>query len=181
MSSQPIKSKLIRITDDYLLRYPTERERIKPLLADLHSSSDIFDRKSIPGHITASGIVQKKTKILMIFHPILNKWLQPGGHVEPGEMPLEAAKREIVEETGIYCSAHPWHQENIMPFDIDIHHIPVNPEKCELSHLHYDFRYLLCPENMSVIKKDKHVTRWILTTEIEEPHLICLVEKMRHL
>jgi 8-oxo-dGTP diphosphatase len=30
-----------------------------------------------------------------------NQWSMPGGRVEPGESPLEAARREVLEETGI--------------------------------------------------------------------------------
>lgn len=37
---------------------------------------------------------------LFLFHPKLNTWLPPGGHIEPNETPEEAARREIAEEIG---------------------------------------------------------------------------------
>ena len=37
----------------------------------------------------------------MIEHRRLETWLPIGGEIEPGETPLEAAKRELAEETGL--------------------------------------------------------------------------------
>ncbi len=40
-------------------------------------------------------------KILLVKHKDYNRWTQPGGHIEKGEIPEEAAIRETYEETGI--------------------------------------------------------------------------------
>jgi 8-oxo-dGTP diphosphatase len=40
-------------------------------------------------------------RVLLIHHKRLAKWLPPGGELEPGETPLEAAARELHEETGL--------------------------------------------------------------------------------
>src|SRR4051812_40919963 len=39
-------------------------------------------------------------RVLVILHKRLGKWLPPGGELAEGETPLEAAKRELFEETG---------------------------------------------------------------------------------
>lgn len=40
-------------------------------------------------------------KILLVKHKDYDRWTQPGGHIEDGEIPEEAAAREAYEETGI--------------------------------------------------------------------------------
>lgn len=46
-------------------------------------------------------ITKSSKKILLLYHKKLNRWLQPGGHIEKFENPIEAAVREVKEETGI--------------------------------------------------------------------------------
>ena len=40
-------------------------------------------------------------EILLVHHRRLGTWLPVGGEIEAGETPLEAARRELVEETGL--------------------------------------------------------------------------------
>ncbi len=40
-------------------------------------------------------------RVLLIKHKRLGTWLPVGGEIEPGETPLEAARRELFEETGL--------------------------------------------------------------------------------
>ena len=50
---------------------------------------------------SAGGVVlNKKGKVLVVNQKLID-WSLPKGHIEPGEDKLEAAKREICEETGI--------------------------------------------------------------------------------
>jgi 8-oxo-dGTP pyrophosphatase MutT (NUDIX family) len=63
-------------------------------------------RNTIQGEkqFTASVWILTKTnpkKVLLIHHKKLNKWQQPGGHVEIDENPVECAIREVKEETGV--------------------------------------------------------------------------------
>ena len=49
---------------------------------------------------TASVYIVREGKVLLHFHKKLQKWLQPGGHIELDEDPNQAAIREAKEETG---------------------------------------------------------------------------------
>jgi 8-oxo-dGTP pyrophosphatase MutT (NUDIX family) len=114
--------------------------------------SDPRSRATMPGHLTGSAIVlsNDRKSLLLIHHRKLNRWLQPGGHLEPNETPLQAAHREVAEEAGLdglellpAITADP-----AIPLDIDIHLIPANSKKSEPAHLHHDFRYVMVvPDN----------------------------------
>ncbi len=50
---------------------------------------------------TASVYVIKDDSVLMLYHGKYDHWVHPGGHIDPGETPDEAALREAEEETGV--------------------------------------------------------------------------------
>jgi len=54
---------------------------------------------------TAGGILIHEGKVLLIKHKKLGIWLNPGGHIDEGELPHEAAEREFFEETGVKVKA----------------------------------------------------------------------------
>ena len=103
-------------------------------------SENPLSRSNQLGHITASCLVIKGSKALLIFHPYIKEWLQPGGHIDDGELPIEAAIREVYEETGILCEPT---ESRLDPIDIDLHEIPANPKKGEGAHLHIDLLFVL--------------------------------------
>ena len=43
-------------------------------------------------------------RVLLHWHAKLRRWLPPGGHIEPNELPDEAAVREVLEETGVVAA-----------------------------------------------------------------------------
>ncbi|MBA2277299.1 MAG: NUDIX domain-containing protein [Chloroflexia bacterium] len=50
---------------------------------------------------TVAVFVVAQGRVLLHWHRKLGMWLPPGGHIELGELPDDAALRETLEETGI--------------------------------------------------------------------------------
>lgn len=58
-----------------------------------------FDRA--PVDRAAGGVVSRGGEILVVHRPRYDDWSLPKGHVERGESWAEAARREVLEETGV--------------------------------------------------------------------------------
>lgn len=114
-----------------------------------------------PGHVTASAFVldRHRSSVLLIHHAKLDRWLQPGGHVEPGDRDVEAAaRREVREETGLGSLVGV--DAGGAPFDLDVHVIPARGALPE--HRHFDVRFLFAArEGDPSPASDARDVRWV--------------------
>ncbi|WP_069165832.1 NUDIX hydrolase [Nocardia altamirensis] len=83
-----------------------ERTHIEEALAWLTSTDDVFRRvkPATPHrHLVCYAVVvdPEARAVLLGRHRLAELWLPTGGHVDPGEHPLETARREAAEELGI--------------------------------------------------------------------------------
>ncbi len=148
----------------------TEARHLADTLAFVSANSHNFWRRNtVEGHVTASAFVVNKehSEALMLHHAALNKWLQPGGHVDDTDQsPLLAAIREVLEETGSH--AEPSSDVNAATietlYDVDVHPIPARAKNgiAEPAHLHYDLRYLLvAPQSDVTLSDESFAFRWV--------------------
>jgi 8-oxo-dGTP pyrophosphatase MutT (NUDIX family) len=132
----------VRIRSDVAARPPVdEREAVSiSRFLELYDALDSpFDIDADPVHVTASGIVIGPRGVLLHEHKRLGIWIQPGGHIDPGETPWEAALRETREETGLLGAsfAGPF-CDDLTPVLV---HVDVHPGG--RGHTHLDLRYLI--------------------------------------
>jgi 8-oxo-dGTP pyrophosphatase MutT (NUDIX family) len=115
-----------------------ERASIERFVAELDRLERPFDEHADPVHVTGSGIVTGPRGVLLLRHKRLGIWLQPGGHIEPGETPWDAARREAAEETGLPVR---FASSATVP---ELAHVDVHDGG--RGHTHLDLRYLLTVE-----------------------------------
>lgn len=129
------------------------------MLADL---SYPFDEDADPTHVTASSIVlDGRGRTALHLHKRLGLWLQPGGHVDPGEWPADAALREAGEELGTPVR-HPVGGPRMVHLDV---------HDGGRGHLHLDLRYLLlaAPDaGFEPGEGESQDVRWVPVAEIDD-------------
>lgn len=157
----------------YMEYHPGERDHLEPLIRALAECRQVTSRSEFNGgHVTCGAVViDHDRNLLLLQHKALKKWLLPGGHVEPQDGSLMlAALRELEEETGIS-----WHGavsppgHDVTPVDIDLHQIPVNPDKGEPAHWHADFRFAFWVKEPTVRLQYEEVTGWKWRPRTEAP------------
>ena len=133
---------LARVRADVAARRPVderEAQSVERFLTAFDALAAPLDLESDPIHVTGSGIVVGPRGVVLLEHKRLGIWLQPGGHIDPGETPWDAALRESREETGLAAVALAG------PFDDagvpELLHVDVH--EGGRGHTHLDLRYLI--------------------------------------
>ncbi len=117
-------------------RERSSQQRFAELIAALERP---FDEQAGPVHVTASAFVVGDRGVVLHRHKRLGLWLQPGGHIDAGETPWDAALREAEEETGLPVAFDPAGLDaSGVP---QVVHVDVHPGP--RGHTHLDVRYLL--------------------------------------
>jgi 8-oxo-dGTP pyrophosphatase MutT (NUDIX family) len=127
--------------------------------------------------LTATAYIVNNQEVLLIYHKKMQKWLPPGGHVDPNELPSDAAIREAFEETGIEIEIIT--QENVWVKNWNAKSFP-RPYLCLLeeipayrdqpAHQHMDFIYVA--KSIGGKLENNHIEtdglKWFNLQEIEK-------------
>lgn len=123
---------------------------------------DLAGRAPLLGHITGSAWVVNATatRVVMVHHAKLRKWVQPGGHCDGDSDVLRVAMREAREEIGLDVII-------VQPeiFDIDVHSIPKYWNTP--AHLHFDVRFLLRADDAlaPIVSLESRAVKWVSLDE----------------
>lgn len=143
----------------------------------LVSNGDPWSRTT-PLHLTASAFIlhPPSRRVLLRLHSRHGRWMQVGGHGDPGEVdPFAVARREAVEESGLedlvgYPSAE-------APELVQLVLVDVPESRGEPAHRHADLRYLLATATPEVARPEhpENPLRWCSLEEagslVEEENL----------
>ena len=149
-----------------------EAASIAATLERLAWPGDPFDETASDHHLTASALVVSSRGVILHRHRSLNIWVQPGGHVDPGEEPAAAALRETAEETGLAAR----HLDATRPYHVDVHPGP-------RGHTHYDLQYLLAapPEDPAPAPGEAPEVYWFDFAAAKqrcEPSLVAVLSRL---
>lgn len=134
-----------------------ELASLSRIRAALEWLRDPFLQDADPWHVTASAIVvDHDGRVLLHRHKVLGVWMQPGGHLDPGETPGEAVLREVAEETGLDATI-----ESEVPFHVDVHEGP-------RGHVHLDIRWLLASDGTAPIRPEPGESSEVAWFELAE-------------
>jgi 8-oxo-dGTP pyrophosphatase MutT (NUDIX family) len=135
----------------------------------LNSEPSSLSREREQGHFTASALMvdPQRASVLLVMHPRVKRWLQMGGHIEPGDMSFrDAAVRECIEESGY---------RNIdvgsTPARFDRHDVPCKSPRGEVvQSVHWDVQFLALVDSQSecILTEDALTRWWDLETAMPE-------------
>jgi 8-oxo-dGTP pyrophosphatase MutT (NUDIX family) len=132
---------IARLRRDVIAKQPVddrERQSLRAFVEAFDQLDEPFAQESNSIHVTGSALVVGPRGVVLLKHKRLGFWLQPGGHIDPGESPWAAALREAREETGLEVHfVGPLDDEGVP----ELLHVDVHPGG--RGHTHLDVRYLL--------------------------------------
>ncbi|GLY68347.1 NUDIX hydrolase [Amycolatopsis taiwanensis] len=141
----------ISTLDSWRPSLPAQESLRQAFLGFLAAREDACARSCAAGHVTASAVLldADRTSVLLTLHPRVGRWLQLGGHCEPGDPTLAAAAlREATEESGM----------DGLRIDPEPVHLDVHPITCSLGvpTRHFDVRFAVhAPPGAEPVRSDE--------------------------
>src|SRR5262245_1516651 len=121
---------------------------------------------------TATTFVVHEGRTLLLLHRKLGKWFPPGGHIDPHELPDQAAIREVREETGLEVELLTYGRRlgavRVLPQPYCILLEDISP-----GHQHIDLIYFarVCGGSLAHAEREAHAARWLTWEALDDPEI----------
>lgn len=121
---------------------------------------------------TATTFVVHNQRTLLLHHRKLNMWLPPGGHIDPHEIPDQAALREVREESGL--------EVTLLSQGSTLGAVVILPqpycillENISPAHQHIDLIYFaqVCGGSLAHAESEAYASRWFNWHELDTPEV----------
>jgi 8-oxo-dGTP pyrophosphatase MutT (NUDIX family) len=121
---------------------------------------------------TATTFVVRGGHTLLLLHRKLGKWFPPGGHIDPHELPDQAAIREVREETGL--------EVELLTCGYQLGDVTVLPqpycillENISPAHQHIDLIYFarVCGGSLAHAEREAYAARWLTWEALATPEI----------
>lgn len=177
-----LKSMITDLVSDIEPADDLAREHGRGALSWLAGTDDIFRRvkpRTPSPHLVSYFLLVDRSagSVLLCDHRLSGLWLPTGGHVEPGEHPLDTVRREAVEELGVTAQLDAAFQEK--PFFLTMTETVGPPE---MRHVDVSLWFALTGRVGQPLHPDQREfaqVRWWSVTELRhadlgrfEPHLL---------
>lgn len=141
----------------YSPRSPRDRRTLSDFRRLFSDDQGPVSRGDGPSHATASAFVfdPSLTRIALVFHGKGRFWVQPGGHLEDDASIVDAALRELSEETGIEAE----HPGASLVYDLDHHALSAAFGRCA-SHLDVGVGLIIPAESPLTVSEESSDVRW---------------------
>jgi ADP-ribose pyrophosphatase YjhB (NUDIX family) len=127
---------------------------------------------TITRDFTATTFIVRDNQTLLLHHRKLGIWVPPGGHIDPNELPHDAAIREVREETGF--------EVELLTKGSTLGHVEVLPQPyCILleditpGHQHIDLIYFaqVCGGDLAHAEREAIEARWYTWESLAEAEI----------
>lgn len=138
----------------------------------MHMNQLQHQSSSLTRDFTATTFVVHEDRTLLLLHRKLGIWVPPGGHIDPNELPDQAALREVREESGL--------EAELLDQGRSIGNIRMLPqphcillERISPDHQHIDLIYFarVCGGQLLPAEREARAARWFSWEELGEPEI----------
>src|SRR6476469_3266417 len=134
---------------------------------------------AITRDFTATTFVVHEDRTLLLHHRKLAMWLPPGGHIDPHELPDQAALREVREESGL--------EVELLAPGAMLGHVRVLPQPyCVLledispGHQHIDLIYFARVSGgvLAYAEREARAARWYSWEDLADPEIAEVIREL---